>query len=264
MLEALSLDSLHSSCRWHVQTFGSIASTNQVVKDALRAGAEEGFCATALEQTGGYGRQGRAWTSPVGGLYTSFILRPTKPANELSSLSLVISLALYHALRRCVPLQNVAVKWPNDLLVNSNKICGISLEALAGGVCIGIGINVFRPKDASVAPGKYQPAYLFNDDVQDNLSSAQRELMKRLLETMLAEIEAYYDTWLQGGFEACRSEYEVLMAYRNCCATMQTIEGNALIEGVIRGVDSAGNLLLETEQGMVAAASGEVHITELA
>lgn len=263
MLEPLATDDLRIPQRWEVHAFGSISSTNDVVKAALREGAPEGFCATALEQTGGYGRQGRAWTSPVGGLYTSFALRPDKPAAELPSLSLVASLALYHALEACASVPDLAVKWPNDLLSGANKICGISLEALAGGVCIGIGVNAFRPHNVSVALGKYQPTYLFGEEAANDLTAAQRTQMEHLLQAMLCEFDTYYTQWLESGFASCKAEYEALLAYRNCRATMETITGGALVEGIIRGVDEEGNLLLETQQGLVPAASGEVHITAL-
>lgn len=264
MLEPLAVETLNVPALWDVHAFGSTTSTNEVVKAALREGAAEGFCATALEQTGGYGRQGRPWTSPVGGLYTSFALRPNKPAAELPSLSLVVSLALYHALQECGSVPDLAVKWPNDLLGGANKVCGISLEALADGVCIGIGVNAFRPQNATIAPGKYQPTYLFNEEAGECLTPSQRQQMEQLLAAMLREIEAYYTKWLQEGFAACKPEYEALLAYRNCRATMETITGGTLVEGTIRGVDDAGNLMLETPQGLIPAASGEVHITALA
>lgn len=263
MLDPLPVDNLAIPSFWDVRAFGTTTSTNEVVKDAMREGAEEGFCATALKQTGGYGRQGRPWVSPVGGLYTSVCLRPNVVPDQLPTLSLVASLALYHALLDCAPLSDLAVKWPNDLLVGSDKICGISLEALAGGVCIGIGVNAFRNVAAQGVGGKYHSAYLFEGEVGADLQDQQRSQMAGLLQALLVHLEQYYHRWCEGGFAAVEAEYSALMAYRNCSASMETIDGGVITRGIIRGVDSYGRLLLETDGRILPAASGEVHITAL-
>ena len=62
---------------WCIQSYGCVDSTNRIIKDALTQGSGEGLCAVALKQSGGYGRQGRLWESPLGGLYTSFALTPS-------------------------------------------------------------------------------------------------------------------------------------------------------------------------------------------
>ena len=81
-----------------VRSFDEVTSTNDLVKRALEAGEAEGLVIRARKQTGGYGRQGRAWTSPEGGLYASFLLRPEVPQAQLPTLSLVVGLAVRRAL----------------------------------------------------------------------------------------------------------------------------------------------------------------------
>lgn len=130
---------------WDLHAYACVRSTNELVKEALRQGVPEGYCATALVQEGGYGRQGRAWASPLGGVYTSFALRPNVPPHALPTLSLVASLAVADALEQVCPSCNLLIKWPNDVLCPQGKLAGISLEALAGGVCVGVGINVYEP-----------------------------------------------------------------------------------------------------------------------
>ena len=247
---------------WDVHAFGSVGSTNEVVKAALRQGAAEGFCATALEQTGGYGRQGRAWVSPVGGLYTSFALRPQVAPQALPTLSLVVSLAVADALERVQSHRRALIKWPNDVLCAEGKLAGISLEALAGGVCVGVGINVYRPAEQQKVQGKYRSAYLMSEVAQPALSSGQRSVMTQLIQQMLTAVEERYSLWCKQGFSAFIEEYSHRFAYRDKRATLALIDGTETIEGIIRGVDDAGRLLVENEAGsLVPMSSGEVHVT---
>lgn len=248
---------------WKVHAYGEVSSTNDVVKRALREGEAEGFCATALYQEGGYGRQGRRWASPVGGLYTSFALKPTR--TNLPSLSLVVSLAVRDALIEMASLSDVVVKWPNDVLRGTNKMCGISLEAVAGGVCIGVGINVFPPYNAVQVGGKYQAAYLSFDRISESdLTMAQRAYMTEVLGSLLRCMEIRYQGWQAFGFEVYHEEYNALLAYKGHQATLETIDGTTLLSGVIHSVDSEGRLLIQTQEGrMVPAVSGEVHIATL-
>ena len=187
---------------WDLHAYACVRSTNELVKEALRQGAPEGYCATALEQEGGYGRQGRVWTSPLGGVYTSFALRPNVPPQMLPTLSLVASLAVADALEQVRPSCNPLIKWPNDVLCPQGKLAGISLEALAGGVCVGVGVNVYEPFAKREVEGKYSLAYLQDGVVEAGLSAEQRSIMTQLVESMLGAMESRYGRWLQEGFSA--------------------------------------------------------------
>lgn len=104
---------------FRVRCLDEVDSTNNVVKDALRAGEPEGLVVRAWRQSGGYGRQGRAWTSPLGGLYCSWLLRPDVPPEQLPTLSLVVGLAFRRALALLAGEDGgrVLVKWPNDVVL---------------------------------------------------------------------------------------------------------------------------------------------------
>ena len=96
-----------------------VASTNEVVKTALREGKAEGLVVRARRQTGGYGRQGRIWDSPEGGLYMSMLLRPDVAGSGLATLSLVAGLAVQRALAAMAeaPFRDaIQLKWPNDIV----------------------------------------------------------------------------------------------------------------------------------------------------
>ena len=104
---------------FRVLCLDEVDSTNNVVKDALRSGEPEGLVVRAWRQSGGYGRQGRAWTSPLGGLYCSWLLRPDVPPEQLPTLSLVVGLAFRRALASLAGGNGgrVLVKWPNDVVL---------------------------------------------------------------------------------------------------------------------------------------------------
>ena len=121
-----------------MQHLDAVASTNTMVKDAIRAGEPEGLVVSALRQTAGYGRQGRTWESPYGGLYQSFLLRPQVPASEMPTVALMAALAVRDALLGLIDrlqgggsdvqvpyeisataraaAETIRVKWPNDVV----------------------------------------------------------------------------------------------------------------------------------------------------
>ena len=104
------------------------ASTNDDAVKAAEAGEAEGLVIWALRQTAGKGRHGRAWESPEGNLYCSVLLRPKEGTREAGLYSFVAALALYDTVRQCLPVAEIALKWPNDVLVEGEKIAGIDGE----------------------------------------------------------------------------------------------------------------------------------------
>ena len=111
----------------------SVPTTNDLIKDAIKQGQPEGLVHCAFKQTAGYGRQGRTWVSPYGGLYASFLLRPDVPVEQISTIALVVALAvrdaIVDAVKSCCATVDgsmsddcrgiedaVKVKWPNDVV----------------------------------------------------------------------------------------------------------------------------------------------------
>ena len=105
--------------QFRVESFETVTSTNDLIKQAIEEGRPEGLAVRGLRQTAGYGRQGRAWESPIGGMYQSFLLRPDVPPAQLPTLSLLVGLAVHRAITSLVPELGgrVQVKWPNDIVV---------------------------------------------------------------------------------------------------------------------------------------------------
>ena len=148
------------------------------------------------------------------------------------------------------------------MLCPQGKLAGISLEALAGGVCVGVGVNVYEPFSKREVEGKYSLAYLQDGVAEASLSAEQRAVMTKLLESMLETMERRYGRWIQEGFAAFIDEYSQRFAYRNKRASLALINGDETIEGIIRGVDDLGRLLVENDVGVVVPmSSGEVHVT---
>jgi len=259
-----------------VALFKEIDSTNEQVKKALRAHAAEGYVCRARKQTGGYGRQGRYWTSPEGGLYQSILLRPGRSVSELPSLGFVMALSIRAALLRlsAMPAESIQVKWPNDLMVGDEKIAGISMEATAGGVSIGVGVNVFRPKMEGdlLTDGRYKPAFFADLAIGftevggiafgNGYSFAnQEEAIDAVGDAVLSSFWQCYPVWQANGFAPFVHEYEQCNYLQGKKVRMQVLSGDVIVEGTVVGVD-AETLCLLVNDGtqIVKVNSGEAHI----
>lgn len=263
-------------------THDEVDSTNVRVKEDMRA--RGGSCVhTALIQTQGYGRQGRSWTSPKGGLYASLGIDlvqvlSTPLRNDVSTLSLVVGLSVKAALAKVSALNpsTIQIKWPNDVLVADAKICGISLELFnTTMLCIGVGINVVRTEDAGDGAGadaKYRFAYARDEVIPAgaDLSVEQQACMEELLGCFLAEFEKRFMEWTQKGFAPFVDEFNDCLAWKGTCVQIEYVDGSPLDSGIITAVTEQGTLLLrypheaeDDEPQFHEVASGEVHFLPL-
>ena len=260
---------------FNVVNFTEIGSTNERVKAALVSGHTEGYVCRARRQTGGYGRQGRLWTSPEGGLYQSILLRPKRDIASLPTLGFVMALAIRAAILRLAsfPPESVQVKWPNDLMVGDKKIAGISMEASAGGVCLGVGVNVFRPKDASdlLSDGKYQPAYFADLAIgftamgeiafgNGYTFDTQQDAIAAIGDAVLSAFAQCYPVWQERGFEPFLKEYQSCSYLQGKRVRMQLLNGDVIVEGTVVGVDDSACLLVDDGTRIVPVNSGEAHV----
>lgn len=268
----------YGSSFWSVTFFDEVDSTNNCAKEAISKGAPEGICFVARRQTEAYGRQGRSWKSPEGGLYFSFVLDPLNEhlhpkvdQNALPSLSLLLSLAVQEILASFVQTDKIKIKWPNDILVVSDKgsakLVGISLELIDGKLCCGIGINITSPRGSSTEDPKAASAieelgasvaYLESFDALAGATFDQ--ISTQLLPALLGCIQGCYELWCEEGIEPFMEAYNSLLYNKGEQVELETIDGELLYAGEVIGASSSGELLLRTEQGRVmAASSGEVH-----
>lgn len=127
--------------------FSEIDSTNEAVKRLARSKEVEGTTVIADKQTAGKGRLGRVWDSPSGtNIFMSILLRPQIKPDKASQITLIAGLAMCETIREATGL-DAKIKWPNDIVINGKKVCGILTEMSAEIDCInyvvvGIGVNV--------------------------------------------------------------------------------------------------------------------------
>ncbi len=138
-----------------IEVFSETSSTNMVCRNKANDGEQEGYVAIASAQTSGRGRQGRTFFSPAdSGLYLSIILKPSgDPKSASLGLTTMAAVAVCEAIES-VSGKSCDIKWVNDILIENKKVCGILCEASYSieehtlfAVVVGIGINVYPPKD---------------------------------------------------------------------------------------------------------------------
>jgi BirA family biotin operon repressor/biotin-[acetyl-CoA-carboxylase] ligase len=229
---------------WTLVALDTVGSTNDEAAQLADSGAPEGTVVWSREQTGGRGRRGRHWASPVGNLYTSTILRPDCPAQRAAELGFAAALAVADI----VPAgREVRVKWPNDVLVDGGKIAGILLESAIGQtgqvqhVVAGIGVNVgFAPQ----LPEMRYPGSALGGSVEAALEKLAAALAARLAE------------WRCDGFGTVRAAW--LAKAGPLGAEVDVKLGEELVRGRFAGLDREGALLLETATGPRKIVSGEL------
>lgn len=267
MLDAIAIERSLQDTRLHfsLHCHDEVDSTNEVVKALIAGGGPEGSAVTSIVQSGGYGRQGKLWASPEGGLYLSVLLRPldhgVRP-EELATLSLVVGLAVREALRAYDESGDISVKWPNDVLCSRGKLCGISLEAVCGAVCVGIGVNVFEPDQVVETVGAFKPAYIEHGSHPLREAAKGRDgILETIASQVLITLDRRYGLWLEQGFEAFIDEYNERAFLTGCTVDIVSMGGDSIAAGKVMRVDVHGNLVLVDSEGREhCASSGEAHV----
>ncbi len=257
---------------FYVRSYGEVVSTNELVKRAIEAGEPEGLVCRARMQTGGYGRQGRHWTSPAGGLYQSLLLRPAVEPRIVPTLGIVVALSIRAALERLggPHAQAIHLKWPNDVITDEGKLAGISMESHAGGVCVGIGVNVFHAAGEALPDGKYQPVFFCDvahasgsvggvavgAKVYDDCAGA----IAAVGDEVLNELEDRYQTWLNCGIKPFLPEYRACNALQGRRVRIALVSGQTVVEGVVVDIDDDGCLAVDDGHSIRSVAVGEAHL----
>ena len=235
--------------------FDSIDSTNSYAKKKIDR-LKEGTVILAERQTTGRGRRGREWISPEGtGIWMSLVLKPDIPPREGIKMTQIAVAAVCKSIRELTKL-DALIKWPNDIVINGKKVCGILTE-MAGElneinyIVIGIGINV-NMKD-------------FPDEIKKHASSLFIEGNKKidrkiLLIDILKKFENLYDAYMEN-----LNLNETLSIVRNYSAILgkniRIIQGKSVKTARAVGINDDGLLLVETEDGgREPISSGEISI----
>lgn len=128
--------------KFNIETIDFTGSTNSDLIKRADAGAPDGLWLRAKAQSSGRGRSARQWVSPIGNIYASTIIRLKYDDPSATHLAFVAANAIYDSIKKYIPNDDVMIKWPNDILVNGAKICGILLERSHDAVILGVGVNL--------------------------------------------------------------------------------------------------------------------------
>jgi len=221
------------------------ASTNAV----LLAEGKPNVLLAADEQTAGRGRRGRRWHSAPGAGITFSLAVEVKRA--MTGLSLVAGVAAARALR-VLGVEQVALKWPNDLLVDGAKLGGILVETRGRLAVIGIGINYRR--DPALETRLRRPLAAL-----DQFIRVERD---RVIERIATSLREALAAFAEHGLEALRAEWEQLHAHAGKRLRVRLADGRVLT-GIAHGLDGDGGLRLQTRAGLRAVKSGTVLIGKM-
>ncbi|MFP1643396.1 biotin--[acetyl-CoA-carboxylase] ligase [Pontitalea aquivivens] len=210
----------------------------------------------AQEQTAARGRRGRDWHMPAGNFAATLILRPRGGLPQAALYSFVAALALDEALARVAgPSAGLAIKWPNDVLLNGGKVAGILLESIGSGaslshLAIGIGVNLAEAPDPGLLePGAVPPVSLRGET---GLSIAPGDFLP-ILAQAFARWQAQLDTW---GFGPIRTAWLSRAARIGQRIVART--GRETHEGIFETIDDSGAMILRTAKGRLPIAAGDI------
>jgi len=237
--------------------YREIDSTNNRARVLASEGYPEGTVVVAEMQTAGRGRRGRSWFSPANqGIYVSVILRPVLPLREISRISLVTAAAVAATVESELKLQP-RIKWPNDVLIDNKKICGILAEAVTDMdgieyIVVGIGLNINNQIQD------------FPADLRTIVTSARAEHDRpdsriTVLQGLLLHLESYYLQLLAGDFTPTLEKARSLSMVIGQEVRLDT--GQGFIAGQAIDIDDSGFLLVRDPQGTIhTIMSGEISV----
>jgi BirA family biotin operon repressor/biotin-[acetyl-CoA-carboxylase] ligase len=232
------------------QIHAELDSTNAQACRLALAGEAGPLWIMAERQTAGRGRRGRPWQTATGNLAATLLLRPEAPQGLTGQLSFAAALAVAEMASHFAPKAAIAVKWPNDVLAEGQKLAGILLE---GGpdksnkawLAIGIGVNL-----ASHPEGTEFPATSLT-----GLGIAA-PAPEEALTILAARFAHWYAAWMKDGFETVRTGW--LARAKGVGAPIRARLPLETREGVFEGIDTSGALLLNERGQVHAIAAGEV------
>ena len=236
--------------------FDTIDSTNTKAQELAEKGYPSGTLVVADKQESGKGRRGRSWVSPSGtGIFMTLMIKPDINPNNASMLTLVAALAVARAITS-VTGEEAMIKWPNDIVVNGKKVCGILTEMNAqfdyiNHIVVGIGINVHNES--------------FPEEISEMASSLMIEAggkrfhRAQIIAETMSYFEQYYDTFLKTqDLSALVKEYDKLLVNRN--KSVRVLDPKEPFDGKAMGITPKGELIVDTWESRKLVSSGEVSV----
>ncbi|MDO4166581.1 MAG: biotin--[acetyl-CoA-carboxylase] ligase [Eubacteriales bacterium] len=250
-----------SFCK-RIECYDCIDSTNLRAKQLAETGEPEGTLVVADEQTAGRGRRGRGWASEPGvGIWMSMVLRPALEPVHVPGLTLIAALAVNRSIREICGVDS-RIKWPNDIILDGKKICGILTEMSSEVNYVhyavtGIGINAntmhFPEEITATATSIYQ-------------QNGKRVDRAALIGRFANVFGAYYERYVtDGDLGAFVEEYDQMLANRDqqvkiYHGMVEDADPSEIETGIARGIDKTGALLVEMDGHCEAVVSGEVSV----
>jgi len=250
-----------------IYSYKEIGSTNDAAYKLALEGEKEGSAVIAELQSAGRGRLGRKWVSPKGkGAYVSIILRPNILPRDVSNITLFSALSVVKAIREMVDLPTF-IKWPNDILVNNKKACGILTEMNGEAdkinfVIVGIGININTKMEllpegatslAEELKAKAECHSEFISESQEMLKQVQHDKYEdvsriQLVRALFRNLDKYYKIFRDGKIDDMIKEYKELSMFLG--RRVEVSYHDSKIEGYAIDVDKEGALILRMDSGL--------------
>lgn len=235
-----------------VETFDEIDSTVVEARRRAERGETGPVWLIARKQTAGRGRRGRAWVSPEGNLFATYLFSTTRPPAEIALLGFATGIAIAETVEAIIGAGRVTLKWPNDVFIDGAKASGIMLDsgALASGVWVALafGVNLANSPEAIDQPTISLRAVLPPDAPAPEPLAFLAQLRPRL--------EGWAQRLVTEGFEPLRTAW---MARAHALgANVRVVQGETTLEGRVVGLSVRGELELDTADGRRLIAAGDV------
>ena len=225
--------------------YNEVKSTNTVARFLSSNNVENGTVVISEKQTAAKGRSGKSWESPLGGIWLSVILRPHVDHSRIPLITLATGVAVAKSLEK-VGIENPEIKWPNDIMINGKKVCGILTEAIAKfntieTVIVGVGIDANLNLDE------------FPEDLKDGTTTVEKELGQKRNENELIKI--FFEEFEKIINIFNEKEYEqILKEWRKYSYTIGKIVEvrepyNKYYDGYVVGIGKEGALIVEKIDG---------------
>ncbi|AUH35015.1 biotin--[acetyl-CoA-carboxylase] ligase [Paracoccus tegillarcae] len=209
------------------------------------------------EQTAGRGRRGRGWSGGADNFAATLVLRPEGGPAQAAQLSFVAALALDQALTAvCGPYARIAIKWPNDVLLNGGKVAGILLESMGQGqgvdsLAIGIGVNLAAaPDPATLEPEATAPVSVLGE-------TGHQVTQDEFLDLLAPAFAAWHKKLEDFGFDPIRTAW--LARAAKLGETIIARTGRDSLTGRFDGIDETGALILQTSEGRRVIPAADIY-----
>lgn len=230
--------------------FKTIDSTNLYLKNLVKEDVDEGIIVLADVQSSGRGRKDRTWSSPLGGLWFSVLLYPDIPPKYGMLITMASSIAVAQGIKDITGL-NPEIKWPNDVLLNGRKVCGILTELEADSdkinyTVVGIGLNVNNPLEKELLG----LATTLKEEIGDQVSRVE------ILRSILKNLDENYNRIITKDYGFIRDSW---LSYTSIIGKKIQVEDEKTVTtGIVTDVDESGCLILDTDGGQVKIVTGDV------